>query len=125
MFSFRTMYEIIAWSIWQRVLSYVIPKNDPADWMIRKSVSEKKLVVCDYNGHFRVVEIHIYGTYKGKTGVLTYQLWGESSSKELGWKRMHVSKMHNLTILDKTFPGRRDVSDMHTKWDIVYMLVDE
>lgn len=125
MFSFRTISEIIICWVLQYTMSYVQPKLGLADLLIRTSITEKKLVACDYDEHFRIAELHVYGTYKGKTGILAYQLWGESSSGELGWKRMHLAKMKNLTILDKTFSGRRDGSDMHTKWDIVYMLVDE
>jgi len=119
------MSEIIVLRVLQSALSYVQPRLDPAEWLIRNSIAEKKLVAYDYDGYFRVAELHIYGTYKGKTGILAYQLWGESSSGELGWKRMHLRKIRNLTVLDKTFSGRRDVSGSHTKWDIVYMLVDE
>ena len=125
MFSFRTMFEIILLSVLQYALSYIRPKIDPLDWHFRMAITEKRLVAFDYDGHYRIVESHVYGTYKGKTGILAYQLWGESSDGELGWKRMHLNKITNMTVLDKTFPGRREVPNHHAKWDIVYLLVDE
>lgn len=101
---------------------YVIDRT--MDEMIREAMSERKKLVFDYDGLHRVVEPHVYGRKNDKNGMLVYQTEGQSSRGELGWKRMYMEKMTNMKVLDETFPGRREVTGMHSVWDLFYYIVD-
>jgi len=94
------------------------------DEMIRWAITEKKLLEFDYDGHHRIVEPHVYGRKNEKSGILAYQIGGYSSDGELGWKRMHMNKIANMRVLDETFPGMREILNEHSKWDLIYLIVD-
>jgi len=94
------------------------------DEMIRWAITEKKLLELDYDGYHRIVEPHLYGRKNKKSGILAYQLRGQSSDGELGWKRMHMKKIANIRVLDETFPGIRPVLNRHSPWDLIYLIVD-
>jgi len=95
------------------------------DEMIRWAITEKKSLEFDYDGYPRIVEPHVYGRKNEKNGILVYQLRGQSSDGELGWKRMHMKKMANMRVLDETFPGKRQVPNRYSSWDLIYLIVDE
>ena len=93
--------------------------------MIRKGITEKKLLSFEYNGLHRLVEPHVYGRKDDLNGILTYQIGGESSSGGLpNWRRMHLKEITNMRVLDETFPGMREVPNEHSKWDLKYLIVD-
>lgn len=94
------------------------------DEMIREAMSERKLLAFDYDGHHRIVELHVYGRKSDQNGVLAYQIGGQSSTGRFDWKRMHMKKMTNMKVLNKTFPGKREVTGMHSLWDLYYFIVD-
>lgn len=94
------------------------------DEMFREAMSEKKLVSFDYDGFHRIAELHVYGRKSDKNGVLAYQIGGQSSSGELGWKIMYVNKITNMKILDETCQGKRETTGMHTSWEIRYFVID-
>ncbi len=93
------------------------------DEMIRWGITEKKLLELDYDGYHRIIEPHVYGRKNDQNEILTYQLRGQSSSGELGWKRMNMKKIANMRVLDETFPGIRSVSGRHSPWDVLYLIV--
>ena len=101
---------------------YFAPRT--RDEMIREAISEKKLLVFDYNGYHRIVESHVYGRKNDKNGILAYQIRGQSSSGGLGWRRMYMKKITNMRVLGETFPGRREVTGLHSSWDFKYFIVD-
>lgn len=94
------------------------------DEMIREAITEKKLLMFDYDGFHRIVEPHVYGRKNNEDEILAYQTEGQSSSEELGWRRMSLNKISNMQILDKKFPGKRDVTGNHSVWDVTYCIVD-
>ena len=94
------------------------------DEMIRWAITEKKLLGLDYDGYHRIIETHVYGRKNDLNGILAYQIEGHSSDGELGWKRLHMYKMANMRVLDETFPGKREVPNEHSKWDLKYLIVD-
>ena len=94
------------------------------DEMIRYTITEKKHLEFDYDDLHRIVEPHVYGRKNDRNGMMVYQVGGQSSRGELGWKRMYMSKIVNMRILDKTFPGEREVPNEHSTWDLVYLIVD-
>jgi len=94
------------------------------DEMIREAITEKKLLVFDYDDYHRTVEPHIYGRKNDRNGMLVYQLRGQSSTGELGWKRMYMNKIANMKVLDEMFRGKREVPGMHSSWDFHYFFVD-
>lgn len=94
------------------------------DEMIREAISEKKLVSFDYDNFHRIAELHVYGRQSDKNGVLAYQIGGQSSKGDLGWKIMYVNKITNMKVLDEPFPGKRETTGKHTSWDVYYYIVD-
>lgn len=94
------------------------------DEMVREAMSEKKLASLDYNGFHRIVELHVYGRKSDKNGVLAYQIGGKSSQNELGWRRMYMESVTNMKVLDEKFSGKREVTGMHSAWDVYYYIVD-
>jgi hypothetical protein len=98
--------------------------QNTTDEMIRHTISEKKLLMFDYNGYCRVAEPHVYGRKGCKNGMLVYQIRGQSSSGQLEWKIMYTKKMTNMRILDETFQGMRPTFHRHREWDLVYFIVD-
>ncbi len=94
------------------------------DEMIRKAITERKLLTFQYDDLDRIVEPHVYGRKNEKNGILAYQTGGSSSSGVLGWKRMYFAKIANMRILDEEFDGKREIAGKHSPWDIVYHVVD-
>ena len=94
------------------------------DVMIREAISEKKLLVFDYDGYHRIAEPHVYGRKDNKNEILVYQIGGKSSTGELKWKRMEMRKIANMRVLNKAFPGIRPSKGRHSPWDFIYHIVD-
>jgi len=94
------------------------------DEMIRWAITEKKLLEFDYDSYHRIVEPHIYGRKNENNQILAYQIRGYSSDGELGWKRMYMNKIANMRVLDEPFPGMREVLNEHSKWDLIYLIVE-
>ena len=84
----------------------------------------KRLLEFDYNGYHRIVEPHVYGRKNNKNGMMVYQIGGQRSTGELGWKRMYMNKITNMKILREIFPGMRETYD-HSTWDLIYLIVDK
>ena len=94
------------------------------DQIIRTAISQKKLLGFVYEARPRIVEPHIYGKKDGRYGILAYQVDGESSGKLPDWRRMYLKKISgDITILDKTFLGKRPTAGKHSEWDEIYCIV--
>lgn len=94
------------------------------DEIIRKAIIEKRILDCDYDGYHRVIEPHVYGIKDGKYSILAYQVEGESSSGQIGWKRMFVEKLQNLKITEDTFDGARPTpTGKHSQFDTRLLIV--
>jgi hypothetical protein len=95
------------------------------DAVIRMAISNKQLVEFTYHGLRRVAEPHVYGVLRGKHQLLTYQVAGESSSGRLpDWRRVELSGISGLRVLDEHFPGARpSPSGRQSKFDAVLAVV--
>lgn len=95
------------------------------DDIIRTAIKNKNLIEFAYENKHRIAEPHVYGILDGKRQLLVYQIAGQSSSGNLpNWRRMDVSKISNMRILDDHFPGRRPYpSGGHSSFDTVYAVV--
>lgn len=94
--------------------------------IITEAIKTKKLLSFTYSGLPRIVEPHIYGINDGAPQILGYQVRGRSSKGNVpDWRRFNVPGMHDLMILDETFPGRRpSYSGQHTRWDQQILMVE-
>jgi len=92
--------------------------------VIKKGISAKRLLECDYGGYHRIFEPHIYGIKNGEDAILTYQIGGESSSGGIpNWRRMKLEKMTNVRFHGGKFPGSRDTKGPPSPFDGYYLIV--
>lgn len=78
------------------------------DTIIKAAIANKQLLSFFYHGLLRIAEPHVYGVQQGKYQLLCFQVRGHSSSGLLpDWRRIDLSQVQNLQILDEHFPGRR------------------
>ncbi|OQS45193.1 hypothetical protein B0T49_21805 [Chromobacterium violaceum] len=72
--------------------------------LICKAILEKRVLAFYYDGHYRTVEPHAYGTSKGGLYLLGYQLTGKSrSGQSLGWRQFKVDHIAYMQILTDGF----------------------
>jgi hypothetical protein len=97
------------------------------DALIRLAITSKRLVRFEFHGCVRVAEPHDYGVRGGAEQLFVYQIGGESRSGTLpGWRWILVRDIADLELLEQTFPGGREApSGSHSKWDEVYLRVDQ
>jgi hypothetical protein len=77
--------------------------------IINSAIEKKLLLSFTYEGLFRIVEPHCYGiSTKGSHCLRAFQVDGESSSGNLGWKLYDISKASNILLLEHAFPSIRD-----------------
>ena len=95
------------------------------DELIRKAISQKRLLRFSYGGRVRVAEPHVYGTISGRKQLLTYQIAGESSSGDLpNWRRVELDGMRDLQILEDRFSGPRPTGlGEHSQFDVILAVV--
>jgi 2-dehydro-3-deoxyphosphooctonate aldolase (KDO 8-P synthase) len=94
------------------------------DRLVRRAINQKRLIKFSLYGHTRIAEPHDYGIKKGVAQVLVYQVGGGSSSGRIpNWRRVDLSKISKLELLDETFPGQRPVPGEHSKWDHLILRV--
>jgi len=76
---------------------------------IIEAIENKLLLEFEYDGHYRLVESHTYGTFKtGKDTLVAYQIDGTSERGNVpDWRPFTVSKITNLVLLEDTFVGTR------------------
>jgi hypothetical protein len=87
------------------------------------AIENKRLIRFKYQGKERIVEPHDYGIQKGVARLLSWQVSGESSGRLPGWRWFDVGDMSEFEVLDRTFPGNRDVSGKHHQWDKIFIRV--
>jgi hypothetical protein len=74
-----------------------------------EAIAGRRIVRFYYEGGFRSAEPYIYGLSEEEIEyVLVYQIGGVSSSATpVGWKKLFVEKMDELTIAAETFLENR------------------
>lgn len=87
------------------------------------AIETKRLVRFEYQNKERIVEPHDYGIQKGIARILAWQIGGQSNGPLPDWRKFDVSKMLEFEVLDKIFPGNRDVSGKHHQWDEIFIRV--
>jgi WYL domain len=87
------------------------------------AIENKRLVRFKYQNKERIVEPHDYGIQKGIARLLAWQIGGESSGRLPGWRWFDVGEMSEFEVLDRTFPGNRDVSGKHHQWEKIFIRV--
>ncbi|WP_394831004.1 hypothetical protein LVJ94_31290 [Pendulispora rubella] len=95
------------------------------DGLILQAITERRLMQLKLNGLVRIVEPHDYGLKKGEAQLLAYQIGGQSSSGGLPeWRWLKVDKMSDVSLLEATFPGGREIpSGIHQGWDVLFLRV--
>jgi hypothetical protein len=80
------------------------------DGLIRRAITEKRLLEFEYGGYQRVAEPQAYGVKKQKYQFLGYQVRGGSSRPwEIPhWRRFDLAEMSAVRVLDECFVGPRD-----------------
>jgi predicted DNA-binding transcriptional regulator YafY len=94
------------------------------DPMLYGAIENKRLIRFEYQGKERIVEPHDYGIQKGIQRLLSWQIGGQSNGHLPGWRWFDVSEMQNVEVLDKSFPGNREVSGKHHQWEKVFIRVE-
>jgi hypothetical protein len=87
------------------------------------AIETKRLVRFRYQNKERIVEPHDYGIQKGIARLLSWQVTGQSSGRLPGWRWFDVHGMQEVEMLDRSFPGNRDVSGKHHQWEKVFIRV--
>jgi hypothetical protein len=94
------------------------------DTVLYGAIEKKRLIRFRYQNKERIVEPHDYGIQKGIPRLLSWQVGGESSGHLPGWRWFDVGGMQEVEVLDKSFPGNREVSGSHHRWDVVFIRVE-
>lgn len=93
--------------------------------IIIEAIRSKRLLAFTYSGLPRTIEPHIYGINDGGHQILGYQVRGSSSKGNVpDWRRFNLLAIHDLQILDETFPGRRQSSRQHSRWDRQILILE-
>jgi predicted DNA-binding transcriptional regulator YafY len=87
------------------------------------AIENKRLIRFEYQGKERIVEPHDYGIQKGIARLLSWQIGGQSSGRIPGWRWFDVDNMQDFEILEKSFPGNREISGQHHNWDRIFIRV--
>ena len=88
------------------------------------AIQDKRLIRFRYKNKERIIEPHDYGVQKGIARLLSWQVGGQSSSRLPGWRWFDVAEMKEVEVLNKSFPGNRNVSGEHHRWDEVFIRVE-
>jgi predicted DNA-binding transcriptional regulator YafY len=104
-------------------LLYMSLKQE-VDQLLRNAIADKHLIRFQYRGKERIVEPHDYGVNNGIVRLFSWQVGGRSSGQLPGWRMFDVEGIENCEILEKHFPGNRDVSGKHHHWDEIFIRVE-
>ena len=91
--------------------------------LLYSAIQNKRLIRFSYEDKERIVEPHDYGIQKNIARLLSWQIGGQSSGHIPGWRWFDVAKIHRLEILDRSFPGNRNVSSKHHQWEEIFIRV--
>lgn len=77
--------------------------------LIFESIEHRHLLQFTYEGFFRIIEPHMYGSdATGKDLLCGFQIAGtDGLGKRNGWHKFEVSKISDLACLPTKFPGPR------------------
>jgi len=92
--------------------------------LLYRAIQSKRLIRFRYQNKERTVEPHDYCVQKGIARLLSWQTGGQSSGRLPGWRWFDVSNMHDVEMLDRSFPGNREVSGKHHQWDNIFIRVE-
>jgi len=100
--------------------------SDVTDSLIRRAITEKKLLRFSLDGGARIAEPHDYGVRKGKVQLLVFQLSGASKSGRLpDWRWVDLSRATDFAVLEQSFPGGRPMrSENRVVWEQLFLRVD-
>jgi hypothetical protein len=99
-----------------------VDQNQPD--LIYRVIENKRLLRFEYKGRERVCEPHDYGIQNGIVRLHCWQIAGESSDRIPGWRLFDVMEMQDCEILDRYFPGNREIaSGNHHRWDKIFIRV--
>ena len=87
------------------------------------AIQNKQLIRFRYKNKERLVEPHDYGVQKRTSRILSWQVGGHSSSRLPGWRWFDVLDMRDVEMLERSFPGNREVSGKHHQWDEILIRV--
>ena len=88
------------------------------------AIDQRRLMRLRYQNKERIIEPHDYGERKGVVTLLAYQTGGASSGRLPNWRWLDASGISDAEILDRTFPGGRQVpTGNHHAWDKLYARV--
>ena len=98
------------------------------DYRIRFAIAHRRLIEVTYQRFTRLAEPHDYGRQSGVDRLLVYQRRGPARPGHIstGWRRLDVTTVESLTVLDEEFLGSRGTEQQHHhNWDAVYARVNE
>jgi predicted DNA-binding transcriptional regulator YafY len=91
--------------------------------LLYSAIQNRRLIRFRYKNKERIVEPHDYGIQKGIARLLSWQVGGQSGGRLPGWRWFDVPSMQNIEVLERSFPGNREVSDKHHQWDQIFIRV--
>jgi predicted DNA-binding transcriptional regulator YafY len=91
--------------------------------LVYDAIRNKRLIRFQYKGKERIVEPHDYGIQNSIARLLSWQVAGQSSSRLPGWRWFDLAGMHVAEMLERSFPGNREGTGQHHKWDQVFIRV--
>ena len=80
--------------------------------LLYDAIENKRLIRFRYNNQERIVEPHDYGIQRGIPRLLSWQIGGQSNGRLPGWRWFDVVEVKDLEMLDRLFPGNRDMTTM-------------
>jgi len=91
---------------------------------LRRAISERRLVACDFGSDPRVVEPHVLGLKERTEYLLAYQVGGTTSrGSSIGWRVFALAELANVRLLDQPFLGPRNWGSRHTTLDAILAVV--
>ena len=87
------------------------------------AIQNKRLIRFRYQNKERIVEPHDYGIQKKIVRLFSWQIGGQSGGQLPGWRWFDVADMQDVEILERSFPGNRNVSGKHHQWDQIFIRV--
>jgi hypothetical protein len=104
-------------------MQFEMAVDQKLDGLLRNAIENKQLIRFVYKSNERIVEPHDYGIQNGIVRLFCWQVGGRSSGRIPGWRMIDVGGMLNSELLDKHFPGNREVQGKHHRWDEVFIRV--
>ena len=100
-----------------------MPSASEIDALLRKAITEKRLLELTYKEKRRVIEPHDYGVQNGSIKLLAYQLFGADKGPPR-WRLFEVASIQDMRLLDRRFRGGRPgASANHNRWNELFLRV--